>query len=83
MLRLLLVAISASALMAQTLPAAAQDACLSGKTLFGGCMPQEVADRARTRSVLMVQRRISVSAQVNLPKYDTTFLSAGTRAYIR
>ncbi len=64
-------------------PVAAQQACPAGRSLFGGCINGEMDERARTRSVLMVQRRISVSQQLTLPRSDRAFLSAGSRSYIR
>ena len=57
--------------------------CPAGRSLFGGCINAEIDERARTRSILMVQRRISVSQQLTLPRQDRDFLTAGSRSYIR
>jgi hypothetical protein len=64
-------------------PVMAQQACPFGRALFGGCISAQMDERARTRSILMVQRRISVSTQLTLPRDDRAFLSAGVRDYIR
>ncbi|MGL4240581.1 MAG: hypothetical protein ACRCTI_05650 [Beijerinckiaceae bacterium] len=64
-------------------PAAAQQPCPYGRTLFGGCISPQMDERARTKSILMVQRRVSVSQQLTLPRDDRSYLSAGARNYIR
>lgn len=67
----------------QSVSAAAQEICPAGHALFGGCVNPAMDERARTRSVLMVQRRISISQQLTLPRADRAFLTAGSRSYLR
>lgn len=77
-----LFAVLATAPMLPTL-AHAQSACRAGRAMDGTCVNIVMSERATTRSNLMVQRRISASQQATLPRYDSAFLSAGARDYIR
>ncbi len=77
------IAVAIALVCLQATPASAQETCPAGRTLFGGCVNPSMDERARTRSVLMVQRRISISQQLTLPRADRDFLTAGSRSYIR
>lgn len=72
-----------AALVVASGSAEAQPRCPGGRALDGSCVAEALSDRARTRSNLMVQRRISVTHQLTLPRADRDFLTAGSREYLR
>jgi hypothetical protein len=57
--------------------------CPAGRTLDGACVDPNLAERTRTRSILMVQRRVSATHPATLPRADRDFLTAGVRDYVR